>query len=184
MTLLSKYWLFVILALAATILLALRFLIGPPPGPKPVPQKSISLWESIMPGKTTEPELVGILGQPISTQTEDNQKILMFAPQTGGPDDRIIIKNNTVNLTKRIYYGQETLATLKVKYGEPEAELFGPYQGVGSKVYVFPKNGIAIIASTFDGTIIEIWNFTPTKLSVFLSEWGQDLSIEERPIHF
>lgn len=184
MALLSKYWFFVILALGATILVVLRFLIGPPPVPEPVPQKPVSSWENITPGKTTESELAGILGQPSIVEQEGNQKTLNFPPQTGGPDDRIVIQNNTVGLTKRIYYGQETLTTLKTKYGDLEAEFFGPYQNIGAKVYVFPKNGIAIIASTYDGTIIEIWNFTPTTLSVFLSEWGQDFSPEEKPIRF
>lgn len=184
MALLSKYWLFVILALAATILVALRFLIGPPPAPEPVLPKPVSPWESITPGKTTEGGLINILGQPSSVQTKDHQKTLTFPPQTGGPDDRITVRNNIVGLTKRIYYGQETLTTLKTKYGEPEAEFFGPYQNIGAKVYVFPKSGIAVIASTYDGLIIEIWNFTPTTLSVFLSEWGQDLSTKEQPIRF
>lgn len=184
MTFLSKYWLFVILALAATILVVLRFLIGPPPVPEPVPQKPVSSWESITPGKTTEAELAGIFGQPNVIEQEENQKTLNFTPQTGGPGDRITVQGNIVGLTKRIYYGEETLATLQIKYGKPEKEFFGPYQNIGAKVYVFPKNGIAVTASTYDGIIIEIWNFAPTTLSVFISGWGQDLSTEERPTRF
>ncbi len=184
MVALQKYWLFVILALAATILVALRFLIGPPPQEETKQQKPVSSWESITPGKTTEGELITTFGQSKSTQTEDSQKTLTFTPQTGGPDDRIIIKGNVVGLTKRIYYGQETLTTLKAKYGEPEGEFFGPYQNIGAKVFVFPKNGIAVIASTYDGTIIEIWNFQPSILAEFLTLWGKDLNTKEQPTHF
>ena len=184
MAALQKYWLFIILALAATILVALHFLIEPPPTPEPEPKKPASSWESITPGKTTESELVNVLGQPSSVQTEENKKTLTFIPQGGGPDDRITISGNRVVITKRMYYGEETLETLKTKYGEPEGAFFGPYQNIGAKVYVFPKNGIAIIASTYDGTIIDIWNFNPATLPVFLSEWGQDLTTEEQPTRF
>lgn len=172
---LKKYWVFVALSFVSALLIFIRIFINRPDSFVLQPAPS---WQGITPGKTKTDELKNTLGEPYSTSSDRGRDLFYFNPEEGGPPHEVVVENETIELIKEQYYGEQKLNDFKTKYGEPTGEFFGPYESMGFKVFVFPENGIATVSSIGDGTVIEIWYFEPTTLSSFLQRWGKDLRTE------
>lgn len=155
-----------------------------PPLPKAVPSPAPLVyheWKGVIPGKSLVVDLKKFLGEPMEVATQDGKSILSFLPEEGGPPHQVATENNVVGLIREQYYGADKLEDLKKKYGPPDGELFGPYQDMGFKVFVFPVAGVAAVSSTQDGTTIEVWYFEPTTLPGFLEKWGKIAGVGPTP---
>ncbi|MBI2007096.1 MAG: hypothetical protein HYS83_00080 [Candidatus Blackburnbacteria bacterium] len=173
MIILRRYWFFILLSFLAGVLLFLRLFS---PIPRAVPSPTLSVypeWRGVVPGKSPAADLRKLLGEPAEVTTQDGKSIFSFLPEEGGPPHRVATENDIVGLIREQYYGADKLEDFKKKYGSPEGELFGPYQDMGFKVFVFPEAGVAAVSSIQDGTTVEVWYFKPTTLSGFLEKWGK-----------
>lgn len=171
-----KYWLLVFLAFLATVLLVIKLFFGAKPEAPTTTTVPQATWKGVTPGRSTPADVYKTLGEPKSTA--DNNSRLFYLREGGGPPHEVFLQENTVGLIKeRSLAGN--LADFKKRYGAPEGEFFGPNKGVGYKMYVWAKNGVAVNAHQLDGGIFEVWYFSPTTLQQFLSTWGKDLTIEE-----
>lgn len=180
MSFLRKNTLIILLAFLATILVLLKIFVVPTKKEAPGPPKPS--WKGIVPGETQTSQLKDVLGEPEGVSQVENQTVFSFGTDDGGPPDRIISENNIVGIIKEHYFEEKNLASFIEGYGQPEAEFWGEYKTVGFKTYVFPKNGIALIANPNGGVVIQIWYFKPTTLGEFLSRWGQELSTEFKEV--
>lgn len=172
---LKKYWIFVLLALIATLLVSLNFYLtkGPPKeAVLPVPS-----WRGIVPGETSADTLYKNLGTPQSQKQVGDQTLLEYPRPGLARPNEVVVENNTVGLVREKVSGKK-LGDFKTQYGEPEGEYWGPEKEAGFKLFVYPQTGIALVASLGDGAILEIWYFKPTTLDQFLSVWGKDLTLE------
>lgn len=174
LTFIKKYWLFIALASIAVMLFFARYIVKPEEILEP--KGTAPSWNEITPGKTKITEVEQRLGKPSSETRLGSKTLHTFPLEEGGPSHKVTTENEVVKLVKEQYYGDEKLDNFKQRYGDPQTELYGPYESMGFKVYVFTKNGIALIASTNDGTILEIWYFEPTSIEEFVKNWGSNLS--------
>lgn len=175
----KKYFLLVLLAFIATILVIVKVLLSgqtqtPIVIPSPIP--SPLTWNGITPGQTTPSQLKTIPGVEESTNESGQTKITIPRSDQGLPHE-ITMQNNVVGLIKdRVLSGN--LNNFIQKFGQPDGEYWGDHQEVGFKTYVFVKHGVAVIASKQDTSVFEVWYFQPTTLSNFLSTWGKGLTTE------
>lgn len=174
----KSYWLFIVLAIIAFLLIGLSlFLPEQEPQPPPTPKPQAQPWNNIIPGKTSFDEVEAKLGDPIETKREQTKTILLYPTESEALNHEIVISQNIVGLIKeQVINDARGISYYINQFGEPEAKLYGPYAASGYLLNIFPKNGIAVLAHADQGLIFEIWYFEPTTLEDFLQKWGQGLS--------
>lgn len=173
---LKKYFIFILLAFVAASLLLIRLLLKKPASLIPTPS-SVPSWQGIIPGKTTTDELSSQLGQPqeIADKTYFYSSTNQFRP------NEVVLKDDKVGLVKEKIIGKEKIfSDFTSKFGEPEAVLYGPDSPAGFYLHLFLKNGLAVLANSEGGTVLEVWYFSPTTLSEFIAEWGNGYN-QSRP---
>lgn len=175
MVFIKKYWLFIILALVATLLVSLNFYLTQGRSKEVAPPASS--WRGVVPGETTTTDLYKTLGAPQSQRQVGDQTLLEYPRVGAARPNEVVIENNTVGLIKE-KVSARNISEFKRLYGEPSGDFWGPYQESGFKVFVYAKQGVAVVASLGDGALAEIWYFQPTTLNLFLSTWGKDLTVE------
>lgn len=175
MAFLKKYWFFILLALAATLLVFLNFYLTN--GPKKETAPEAPSWRGVVPGETSTDSLLKNLGAPQSQKQAGDQTLLEYPRPGLARPNEVIVENNTVELVKEKVSGKK-LSGFKAQYGEPEGEYWGPEKEAGFKVFVYPQTGLAVVASLGDGAVLEVWYFKPTTLNQFLATWGKDLNTE------
>jgi hypothetical protein len=128
---------------------------------------------TIIPGKTTEQEVLQNLGTPVASQGG----ILQYKSTSPAVNNEIVIKNNKVDFVKEIvsYKDTTTFNDLTKKYGEANY-LYGPDAVGGYFLYYLPEKGIAYIANPTSGTVLEIWHFPVTTFDNFKNTWAKDYS--------
>jgi len=173
---LKKYFIFILLAFVAATLLLIRVLSKKPTSLIPMPSNAPS-WQGIIPGKTTTDELRSQLGQP----QEVSDKTYLYSSTNQFLPNEVVLKNNKVGLIKEKIIGKEKVfSDFTSKFGESDAVLYGPDSAAGFYLHLFLKNGLAVLANSEGGTVLEVWYFSPTGLSEFIAEWGAGYS-QSRP---
>ena len=146
-------------------------------------------WKGLVPGQSTKNEIEKKLGQPSETSLQDGKELLRYPSSNQFRKDTLVLENNQLSLVKEEVINKEkgNLKDYLQRFGKPDLEGYGPYSEAGFKVYVFAKDGVAVVANPVDGTIIQMWYFKPTTLTVFKSTIGQGISDsppESRPDQF
>lgn len=178
---LQRNWFIILLAFIATIIvLAKIFLTKPQEEVVGPPPPSAPSWNEVTPGTTTSEEVKQKLGEPETAVPEGDYLKFLYPRQGGGPKHEVILEGTTVALIKdRVLDGN--ISAFRQKYGLPENEFWGEHKTVGFKTYVWPKNGIAVVAGAEEGIIYEVWYFQPMTMDQFLASWGKGLSVEFVP---
>lgn len=176
-----KYWLFIILAAIAFLIVAIKVTV--PPQPQPTPQEvtpqqptKTAIWQGIVPGQTTIEQLAQIAKLKGYDLKSVSKNQITIESELGGPPHEVTIQGQVVGLIKQQVFGEEKLDTFITQYSQPEGEFWGPHQEAGFKTYVFPKNGFAVVAGPEEGLVAEVWYFTPNTLERFLITWGKELT--------
>ncbi len=140
-------------------------------------------YKSVIPGKSSEKEVIDKLGDPINTKTEANKKTLEYKSTSPYLPNQVTMENNTVSLIKEIVTLEDNISSqsLKEKYGEPPYKLFDQTSESSTFfLFVYTEPGIAYLGHE-DGTVIEIWYFQPTTLQVFIQKYAPTYSINPPP---
>lgn len=150
--------------------------ITPPPiiVPTIIPQTN---WQKIIPGKTSKNDLEQILGKPLKTKNEDNITYSFYQSNSKNWPAEITISklNNTITFVKD-YLPKTKYTEFLQKFGNPELKnLYGLHSQNGFLTFVWPQNGIAVIANENLDEVIEVWYFSQTTKDEFLATWGKDL---------
>lgn len=178
----KKYWLIVLLAFIATILVIINFFITNKNNGQKTPVQtavpSVS-WKGVVPGQTNKDQLVKLLGTPDPAYSNPTNNTYAY-PREQGPPNLVFLDGDKVGLIKEMVTSGN-LSQYIQKYGKPEGEYWGENQESGFKIYIFSKSGLAVMAHQKEGLVVEIWYFQPTTLENFLAIWGRDLSLEEKP---
>jgi hypothetical protein len=176
----ERRYLVVLLFIALLLAIITTFLTK-----KPVTGPVGLSWQGIIPGKTSERELLQKLGNPLSQQVEEHKKIFSFSSENQyRPNEVITLDSKVVFIKQPVVYPQEgEFEKYLQQFGQPDKVLFGPHSDAFFDAYIFLKQGLVLMANKNDGTIIEKWYFKPTSLENFLQAWGQELS-ETKEIKF
>lgn len=179
--LIRKYWIFILLSAVAFLVIAIK--VATPPKPQPTLQEITpqqpskqAVWQGIIPGQTSTEQLNQIIKTKGLQAQNISQDKIIIPSELGGPPHEIFIQGQTVGLIKQQVLGEEKLEDFKKQYGQPEGGFWGPHQDAGFKTYIFPQNGLVVVAGPEKGLVAEVWYFTPTTLERFLATWGKELT--------
>lgn len=129
-------------------------------------------WRNdILPGVTTKEELQSKLGNPIKTQTGNNETTYLYSSTNQYRPHEVEIFEDSVSLIKEQIIGKEkgSLNTYIQNYGQVEAILYGEH-GIIAPGHFWGSRGLLVFGNDNDGTIIEIWYFKPVDLDSFLNQ--------------
>lgn len=181
---LKKYWVFILLAFLIGLILFLKFFFRvkeeenylPTPSPTPTIISNFPNWQNLFPGLTSKKELEDKFGPPIKKEDSPTQEIYYYSSEKENWPNQIFVskEEEKIELIKE-YFPKEKYEQFLKNYGSSEKEMYNSYFQAGFSVFVFAKNGVAIVANQNSGLVLEVWYFPPTDLSTFLSHWGKDL---------
>lgn len=136
------------------------------------------IWRGLVPGQSTAADVTRKLGTPLSSQAQDNTKTLTYPSTNKYRNHTVVTSNNTLELVKEEVIGNERgfLQDYIRKYGKPDFEGYGPYALGDFKIYIFLKEGLGVVASPNDGTILQLWYFQPTDLQTFRNSVGKEIT--------
>lgn len=176
----KKHWLFVVLAALAFALLGI-FLFAQERGgevtPSPTPISQSPSWNGITPGQTSQEEVTQKLGQPTQTRVENSNTVFLYPSESKIRNNEVFFTGTTASLIKeQVTSSGVTLSSYLDTYGAPDALLYGPHATAGFALHVFSSRGVAALANPTDGTVLEVWYFTPMGFEQFQGLWGQGFS--------
>lgn len=175
---LQKYWYIPLLLLLLLVTIFLRFLT--PEGVTNKPSEQLNTLHSITPGVSSYQDVVKQFGQPIrESQIENGGKKMDYVSAFPAFPTEVALQNDTVSLTiERPGQGSLSVDDVLITQSAAEKVLYTKELGDVFPLYVYASQGIAI-AKNLDGTIFEIWRFSPMTISEFLLTIGKDLLSEK-----
>lgn len=169
----TRWWILVVVILILLVILGQfinYFLV-----PKTVKSPS---WNNIVIGQTTVNQLRSQFGDLL--QQDPQQYLLPTEPELR-PHQILSDNQGRVVLVKRQLITPEKLSGLLAQYGQPGSVLYGDDATAGFLGYLYPKQGLLIIASQRLDEAIEIWYFSPTSVEGFLQSYGQSFTTAPPP---
>ena len=145
--------------------------------PSPTPS-----LKDILPGKSTEDDVIKTLGKPISI----NGNLQNYKSKSPTEDNQISYQSGFVDFTKEIigYTEKRNPDEITTKYGVSQNMLYGPDSVNGYYLFVYPTGGIAYLGNPITKSLLEIWRFIPTDINTLINNWAQNYSIEQPPAKF
>ncbi len=177
---LKRIWI-PVLVIAFIILVFLNIFLKPVNSPStsqtPSPDAQQAKFGNITPGSSTQTDVNGILGRPISTKTTGTLTVSEFRSSNQYRFHEATFRNGTLALIKQIVNTNDKLNVTYVtnQFGTAPFKLYENKSHSTFNLYVYPQNGIAYLGHA-DGTLLEIWYFEPTSFDNFLSLWAKDFS--------
>lgn len=167
----KKYWLFILLAtLAAVIFLQFTFQRKPAIPPSPTPTSAIT-FQNIQPGITSANQLQAILGQPISSKTQDGATTLEL-PSTYLKNPHVaVVKNDLVVLfAEKVALDKKLVLENYIdQFGQPDTTRYLERYGPGYSAHIFLKQGLLVVAYDRSGEVVELWYFQPMSIQELVS---------------
>lgn len=170
----------IILALLVLIVAAAAFIYtrssAPPapagaPTPTPYSLPTVNSWGGITPGTSTADDLVAKLG-PATATTQNGTVTTYSYPSTNQywKNEVDVASGRVVFVRERIFPPTNTsLKSLTAQLKESPVKLFGPDHASGTYLFVYPQEGIAYLANSFQDTVYQVWRFSTTSIDGFLS---------------
>lgn len=140
-------------------------------------------WNGVVPGKSTEQDVLKTLGQP---KNKDGN-ILNYGSKSETRDNKITIVNGTAVLIKEMIAFSEnrSVEEITVKHGDAKNVLYGKESVNGNYLFVYPDQGIAYIGNPTTKTLVEIWYFEPvSNIIEFAKLWGEGYSTSQKSGQF
>lgn len=141
--------------------------------------------ELIEPGVTNEIKMREILGVPNKTEQTEGGALFYYDSPIINYDNRLLVNNGEVKLIKEQLDVSKPLLKIHDFLPNPSSEPTQKYSatyGDAIAVYLYPQDGMAFVAHTFDQSVYEIWRFEPTSIIEILNTWGSNL-IDEEDLH-
>lgn len=127
-------------------------------------EKGWSSYGTLIPGSSTEQELLSGFGKPLTTKQVGEVKKFEYKGTNVNWNNEIVVKTEKVVFIKKIIsqIDRITTKTVEAEFGETKTVLYGPYTEVGFLLYVYPTKGFAYLGNKEGNTILELWYFDPT----------------------
>lgn len=184
---LKKYQIFIFLISILSVLLLFKFIIpqattppiiAPPITPSmtikptlpPDPFEINLFWQGLI-GQNKE-NLLSELGQPVKTEIIDKRSVNYFSSETENWPTQVFFSTDgkTVYSIKRFFPDKkETYLGFTKKYGPSDKKYFGEHSQSGFDIFVFDKEGMAIVANTKSNVILQVWYYPPNDINAFLT---------------
>lgn len=144
-------------------------------------------YAAVIPGKSSEHQLLAIIGSPY-TEFEDRGLKILTVKSSLSPyhPDRFYLDGGEVVMKEQwfdpsLYYFSESLAA--ERFGQPQSTYYSRIPNPEPvKVYVSASRGIAYYSYADRQAVFRIQYFAPMSESDYLSKWGQQLTKEMVPI--
>jgi len=126
-------------------------------------------WHGIVPGVSTEEDVVRVLGEPTERREVGTYVIYHYPSPVAGMSnpDRIVFKGGRVRLI-RDTVGDNNLKLVLIRYGEPEKVTWSPSSAISTRLFVFARQGVAFVAQNTvppaQSPTVEQWYFEPMPL--------------------
>jgi hypothetical protein len=135
----------------------------------------------IVPGTTTVNDLVNTYGPPLSEKPKTNSVTISEFKSLSPTRNHTALTSNldgTVILFKEIITAQNDVSAniLSSKLGEEEVVLYGDLSESQINLYTYPSKGSAYLGSKINGTVFEVWYFSPTNYKSFKNQLASDYS--------
>ena len=143
-------------------------------------------YKGLLPGKSTEEEIVNTLGIPIKESTTDNAKILEYKSKNPNYNNTFYTQQGILNLAKEIITPDDNIkiSNIAEQYGNYEEVLYKSGSEVGFNLYIYPDKGIAYIGHQPSGIVIEVWYFPPTDFENFKKMYAPDMPDQPIPKYY
>ncbi|MCX6053413.1 MAG: hypothetical protein NTZ74_00575 [Chloroflexi bacterium] len=134
----------------------------------------------ITPGKTTRTEVIALLGEPLASEPDGDFETLLYASPFPRQYNSITIQNQVVVLLSEVLDegNSLSLSAILAEYGKPAQKTYSHYLQ-GSKTYIYPDRGQAIIASAEVDAVFIQQCFVPMALEEYMNSWGKSLPAED-----
>ena len=145
----------------------------------PKKQQSILSWKNIIAGKTSLSEAQSALGTPLTREQNGDQLTLTYQSTYQYQPNVIEAENEVVTFVKESVSANDPskFSQYKEKYGEPSFIAYSADVSDAYSLYVYLEEGFAVNAHTREGNIYQIWHFTPTTLTDFVTKYAQYLRL-------
>jgi len=143
-------------------------------------------YKGLLPGKSTEEEIVNTLGIPIKESTTDNAKILEYKSKNPNYNNTFYTQQGILNLAKEIITPDDNIkiSNIAEQYGNYEEVLYKSGSEAGFNLYIYPSKGIAYIGHQLSGIVTEVWYFPPTDFENFKKSYAPDMPDQPIPKHY
>ncbi len=144
------------------------------------PLTNVTCYEGIQPGQTTKTEAIALLGEPVASEQTGSDEVLLYPSPLAGQFNTIILENLIVVFSSIVMDEDTTLVltSIKAQYGEP-VQIAYSYYAMGSKVYIYPEKGFALIGDENFDIVYVKQCFAPVSLEGYMERWGKELPAED-----
>lgn len=126
-------------------------------------------WRGIVPGMSTETDVIRILGEPPRQEKTGEYTIYMYP--SSGSLRAVALRHGKVELIRDELTWERYLDRVLERYGEPEKITWSPSIFQHTRLFVFARHGIAVIAQNqvppSRSIVFGTWYFEPMELSQF-----------------
>lgn len=134
-----------------------------------------STYNDLIPGKSTQTEVINKLGNPVNKTNNNNQTILEYTSNNPNFNNQIMVDSGIFEAAKQIVTSKDNISItdLNQKYGNYENVLYKSSSYDGFNLYIYPQKGVAYIGSQPSGIVLEIWYFKPMDFQTFKNTLGK-----------
>jgi len=142
-------------------------------------------WQGIVPGVSTEEEVLQIMDEPARVTRQGEYTSYEFQSPVGGMSrmDEVMLWDGRVRLI-RIQVCDNNLKLILVRHGEPEAVTWS-YAHSYTRLFIYARQGVAVAAQInlppAESNIFERWYFEPMSLERFREELAPLRVPQQRP---
>ena len=141
------------------------------------PASTIVCYAGINPGSSTQAEVVGILGQPTTSEQEGITTRLIYSAPIAGLDNFIELEMDKVSYTSVVYpqEGRPQLSAVQAQLGQAEHTAYSTYLQ-GSRAYLYLQQGVLVVGDPVLDVVFIQECFIPQGLNNYLAKYGASLS--------
>jgi hypothetical protein len=147
--------------------------------PTPAPTSYPSPYHGLVPGVSTEQNVIDSLGSPLKKDVGANSSTLVFSSKINSLPVSVDVAKTGV-----VYRINEPVG-LATRYqdvtkdlGKPNLVLYGPLQRAGFSLFVFLDKGVAFLANLQTQEVKERLYFQPTSQELFLQTVAPGMSLK------
>ena len=146
--------------------------------PTPFSTNKIADFKSIVPNQTSLDRINELLGYPVETRKDGDFTINEYRSTNKYRNHTIEIKKGlAIFIRQEIISGEQKASDIQKIYGLAPYMLYSQAASATFNLFVYPNNGIAYLGHK-DGTILEIWYFSPTTIEDFINNYGDGYGYE------
>ena len=172
----------VIVCTIVFVVLRSRGLLGKTGGPVATPTPMPGVYRGVVPGSSTENDVLKSLGDPTRKDNIGQMTALVYPSDVG--DQPINVEVGTDNTVTRIVEPISAIvrfADVSKELGAPDMILYGIFEELGFRLYTYLAKGIALLANPDTQEIKERWYFRPTNAATFTTLIAPGLSTVRTP---